>query len=52
MALATEKKPRKTQPLCLTCAHPRSFHSAGGKCRALGCVTCQAYDGPAATPTP
>lgn len=38
---------RKIQPLCTKCSHPVSFHSGGMKCKALGCVKCESYDGPA-----
>ena len=37
---------RVTQPLCVECSHPRSFHAGGGECKALGCTTCKAYVSP------
>ena len=44
--MADTPSPRKTQPLCGGCHHPRSFHGSG-RCKALGCATCEAYVEPA-----
>lgn len=40
---------RATQPLCAECHHPKSFHG-GGRCKALGCTSCQAYVPPTEPP--
>ena len=37
-----------TQPLCQRCQHARTFHGSGGRCKALGCSSCESYVSPAA----
>jgi len=34
---------RKTPPLCAVCHHPKSFHGGGGKCRSIGCKSCDQF---------
>lgn len=46
--MAADRERRVTQPLCMTCKHPRSFHGDNNACKALGCGECKGYVSPIA----